>query len=238
MNITKKLILVGVGIGALFWIIEALLEVFVFYHGRSFFYYIFPPEPHIIWHRLIVITLLIVFGLLARFTIIESKKAEEALKDSEKKYRNIVDNALVGIYKSNLKGELLYANKTMAKMFEFDSPEEMMQAGVLPRYKNPKDREVIIERLKKIGKINNFEIETITKTGKPKNILVSAVLEGDTLSGMIMDVSERFELERSLKKRVKELEMFYDMAIGREVKMTELKEEIERLKKQPEGEKT
>ncbi|MFZ3136293.1 MAG: hypothetical protein WA126_02750 [Thermodesulfovibrionales bacterium] len=36
--------------------------------------------------------------------------------------------------------------------------------------------------------------------------------------------------EKELKKRVKELEEFYDMAIGRELRMKELKEEIERLK--------
>jgi len=171
-----------------------------------------------------------VFGEFAAVALLNSRTLE-LLKNSEKKYRDIVDNALVGIYKSNLRGELLYANKTLAKMFEFDSPEEMMQAGILPRYKNPKDRETLIESLKKTGRLNDFQLEVLTKTGKPKNILVSATLEGNTLSGMIIDISERLELESSLKKRVKELEMFYDMAVGREVKMTELKEEIERLKK-------
>jgi DNA-binding response OmpR family regulator len=42
---------------------------------------------------------------------------------------------------------------------------------------------------------------------------------------------EMKKLEKALQKRVKELEEFYDMAVGRELRMKELKEEIERLKK-------
>jgi C4-dicarboxylate-specific signal transduction histidine kinase len=42
---------------------------------------------------------------------------------------------------------------------------------------------------------------------------------------------EMKKLEKALQKRVKELEEFYDMAIGRELRMKELKEEIESLKK-------
>ncbi|MDP2168056.1 MAG: PAS domain-containing protein [Thermodesulfovibrionales bacterium] len=46
----------------------------------------------------------------------------------------------------------------------------------------------------------------------------------------INDVTERKKAEIELKLRVKELEEFYDMAVGRELKMMGLKDEIERLK--------
>jgi len=130
----------------------------------------------------------------------ELKRLKEALKDSEKEYGNLVDNALVGVYKTNLKGDVLYANAALAKMFEFESLEELMLEGVLRRYKNPKDREVLIENLKKNGKVENFEVETITKTGRPKNVLLNAFLEGDTISGMIVDISERKSAEEEIKK--------------------------------------
>ncbi|MDP3296176.1 MAG: PAS domain-containing protein [Thermodesulfovibrionia bacterium] len=45
------------------------------------------------------------------------------------------------------------------------------------------------------------------------------------------NITERKKVENELKDRLKELEEFYDMAIGRELKMVELKGEIERLKK-------
>jgi hypothetical protein len=53
------------------------------------------------------------------------------------------------------------------------------------------------------------------------------------------DITERRKVEekllgseKELKKRVKELEEFYDMAVGRELRMKQLKEEITELKKE------
>jgi PAS domain S-box-containing protein len=48
----------------------------------------------------------------------------------------------------------------------------------------------------------------------------------------LTDVSQRIRLENDLKKRIKELEEFYDMAVGRELRMVDLKQEIERLKEE------
>ena len=126
--------------------------------------------------------------------ITERKKTEKALWESEKKYRNLVDNALVGIYKTNLKGDILYVNEALSKMLEFGSPEDMMEEGASARYKNPKDREVLIENLRKMNRVESFEIELLTKTGKTKDVLLSATLEGDMISGMIMDITMRKHL--------------------------------------------
>lgn len=48
----------------------------------------------------------------------------------------------------------------------------------------------------------------------------------------VVDVTERVKLERDLEKRVRELEEFYEMAVGRELRMIELKEEIARLREE------
>ncbi|MDO9027505.1 MAG: PAS domain-containing protein [Candidatus Roizmanbacteria bacterium] len=46
----------------------------------------------------------------------------------------------------------------------------------------------------------------------------------------IKDITTRIKLEQELKNRLKELEEFYDIAVGRELKMMELKNEVEKLK--------
>ena len=166
---------------------------------------------------------------ITAYLINERRNFLEKTQQSEQKYRELVDNTLIGIYKSNLTGDILYVNKTMAKIFEFDSPEEMTRGSALLRYNNPKDKKILIEHLKRASRVDNFEIKVLTKTGKDKKILLCATLEGDTISGMIMDISERQQLEDTVKDRVKELEEFYNIAVGRELKMVELKEEIERL---------
>ncbi|MEE9224071.1 MAG: PAS domain S-box protein [Thermoplasmata archaeon] len=137
--------------------------------------------------------------------ITEKEKSEQALRGSEEKYRNLVDNALVGIYQTTLKGNLLYVNEALAKTFEFDSPEEMISEGALPRYKDLEKRKVLLELLKNEGSVRDFEVEVLTRTGKTKHILVDAKLEGDVLSGMVVDITERKKAEETLSKRTYDL---------------------------------
>jgi PAS domain S-box-containing protein len=172
----------------------------------------------------------IIGGIEVARNITARKQTERALEDSEKQYRSIVDSSLVGIYRTNLKGEILYVNDALAHMFDFLSPEEMMSVGVLSLYKNPEDRDLLIETLNRAGKVQAFEIEAVTKAGTTKNILFNATLQDNTISGMIMDITERKKIEEELQARVQELEKFYEIAITREIKMKELKEEVDTLK--------
>ena len=132
--------------------------------------------------------------------ISERKEVEGALLKSEKKYRALVDNALVGVYKTNLKGDILYVNEALAKMLEFESPGEMMSENVVDRYKDSKDREFLIDTLKKYGRITDFEFEQLTKTGKTRHALLTATRDDDAISGMILDVTDRKHVEEELRR--------------------------------------
>jgi PAS domain S-box-containing protein len=57
--------------------------------------------------------------------ITERRRTEQALRDSEQKYRTIVDTAHEGILASNLKSEITYANRRAAEMLGY-TPEEMV----------------------------------------------------------------------------------------------------------------
>jgi two-component system cell cycle sensor histidine kinase/response regulator CckA len=131
---------------------------------------------------------------------VEREQTEEAPRESERKYRDLVDNSIVGIYRTNSAGKILYVNEALARMLEFDSPEEMMAEGVLARYKNNKDREHLLEILKKSGRVDNFEFDLLTRKGETVTALLSAVLDQDIISGMIMDISERKRIEKALRE--------------------------------------
>ena len=143
-------------------------------------------------------------GLLVT-DITERKRAEQALKKSEKEYKELVENALVGVYKTNLNGEILYVNNSLVKILGFKSPHEMMKENVLVRYKDPKKRNDLIKKLQELGHVNNFDVEIITKTGKIRNLLFSASLEGESISGMAIDISK----EKKAMKELKESEESY-----------------------------
>lgn len=63
-------------------------------------------------------------------------------------------------------------------------------------------------------------VETKSYPLKDKSGNVTQVIE------VVSDITEKYNLEEELKKRVKELEEFYDMAVERELRMVELKDDI------------
>ena len=135
------------------------------------------------------------------------KKTEKALKESEKNYRDLVDNSLVGIFKNNMDGEILFANKAMAEMFQFDSVYELKQVNIKDLYQNVEDRQPVIEILEKEGKISNFKTELVGKDGKSVNVIISASLSDGIISGMFMDITELHRAEEEVKESLNEKEL-------------------------------
>ena len=131
--------------------------------------------------------------------VTERKQAEDALRVSEEQYRNLVDNASVGIYKANFAGRFLYVNKALATTFEFDSPQEMTAENILLRYRNPEDRAAFLDELKKNGEVNNFELDTVSKTGKTIHLLLNATLRDGIISGMVLNITEQKKLQAQLR---------------------------------------
>ena len=125
---------------------------------------------------------------------------EQQVKESDNKYRNLLNTSLVGIYQSNIKGDIIYVNEALATIFGFESPGEMLLESVIVRYKHAEDRKVLIQSLKESGSLKDLEVEALTKSGETKNILLSAVLEGDTIIGMIMDITDRKKAEKVLRE--------------------------------------
>ena len=131
--------------------------------------------------------------------ITERKRMNEALRASERQYRQLVDNALVGVYRSTPEGKFLYVNDALVRILECENAEEMLQLPIGIRYKRPEDREAFLNVLKEQGKVPHYEFEVPTKTGKLKTIAVSAVLEDGFITGMVTDVTERRHLEVQLR---------------------------------------
>jgi formate hydrogenlyase transcriptional activator len=128
------------------------------------------------------------------------------LVESEAKYRGLFDNALVGVFNSTLNGEFLFVNGALARMYDFDSPEQMLAEGSLPRWIESKQREQLIFKLQEYGSVSNFEAETITCIGRNIHILFSVKLQGEVIAGMVMDITERKLAEIELGKTYREIE--------------------------------
>ena len=124
---------------------------------------------------------------------VEQRTSE--LAASERNFRDLADSALIGIYRSMTKGEILYVNQTLAHMLGHDTPEEMTRGSALLHYSDPQVRQTFIEKLQRDGKVESYELSLLTKSGQPLTALISARINGDELTGTLLDITERKRAE-------------------------------------------
>jgi len=161
--------------------------------------------------------------------ITERKKIEAALQDSEKKFRNLVENALIGIYTTTLDGKHVFANEAMCKMLEYNSVDELILTGVKSIFKTPQERDKLLGMIMASKRVLNYELQVLTKKGKTINVLLNSFLSGEIITGMMMDITERKQAEEELQNKINELQRFHSVTIGRELTMIELKKEVNAL---------
>ncbi len=115
VDMADYMVLTGIFLGALYWALESLLNVFS-PAEISFYQEIFGPNISEVWPRLIVFCLFLMFGSHVQFTINERKKAEEALKASEEKYRTILESIEEGYYEVDIEGYFVFGNDALSKI--------------------------------------------------------------------------------------------------------------------------
>lgn len=81
--------------------------------------------------------------------VLQSK--QDLLEFSEKQYRELVEQAPLGIFTSSAQGELLRCNRQMAELFGYKTPEEMVKGvgNVSELYSSATDRPFLLQRLEK-----------------------------------------------------------------------------------------
>ncbi len=130
----------------------------------------------------------------------EREEFEKALLESERNYRELVDPSMVAIYKTTLNGDIIFANESMARMFHYNDIEDLKRVNIKNFYKKPEDRDIFLSELQKNGVVTDYEVETVGKDGQVINVLLSASLTNDVLTGMFMDITARKNAENALKR--------------------------------------
>ena len=128
--------------------------------------------------------------------------AEEALRESEERYRNLFENAPSGVFRAELEGaNFMAANKKFAEILGYSIEELQVNQSAI-KLADPKDMDRILGQLTETGIVENFEIEVITKGGEIKTCLASMKLfpKLKYLEGTLIDITERKKAEGALRK--------------------------------------
>ena len=137
----------------------------------------------------------------------ELQTANAALVESEERYRSLVTNLNVGIYRNTpgSHGRFLHVNPALARMIGFDSVEEMKQTRVIDLYQVAAEREAFLATLLRQGSVVNYELHLKKKNGIPIYGSINATIhrgqdgEVDWIDGMIKDITERKLAEQALR---------------------------------------
>ncbi|WP_244997477.1 PAS domain S-box protein [Richelia sinica] len=132
------------------------------------------------------------------------KRAEEALRQSEIKYRHIFENSLVGIGRSRLEdGLFLEINQPCADIIGYDNVDDLVGKRYAGEFHvNPGDRAFLLSQIEQHGEIRNFEIQLRRRDGSIACGLMSARAnhEESCLEFMIVDITEQQAALRERKK--------------------------------------
>ncbi|MFB6319338.1 CheR family methyltransferase [Saccharicrinis sp. FJH54] len=130
--------------------------------------------------------------------VTEKYLSDQALKESEEKYRNLVDNSLVGVYLISQDGNILYANEALIGMLEFKNQEELAQSDVFSLSSDPDESRKVLHELINKGSISNYETKLKSRTNREITVLLSAKLSGNLIRGMVIDITERIKYQHDL----------------------------------------
>ena len=155
----------------------------------------------------IVLFAVLIWVLAFRLNSSELDKAtvNETLEESEKKYRTIFEEALIGIFQSGPQGHYMNANRAMANMLGYSSPEELTASVTdiaQQLYVDPLRRDELTALMERQGLVQNFECQLYRKDGRKiwvtTNIRVIYKDGVAVYDGTTQDITERKLLEAQL----------------------------------------
>lgn len=142
--------------------------------------------------------------------ITERKKAEEALRESEEKYRSVVENMHDVFYRADMEGNITMISSSGPKMSGYESVDDMIGLNLSrDLYKKPEERDILLSTIKKEEKVTDYEIELKKKDGNSLWVSSNSHIYYDNskkplgVEGVFKDINERKKAEEVRKKNEK-----------------------------------
>jgi len=169
-----------------------------------------------------------VVGAVVTFRDITERRAMEAqLETTKSQLQHILDTSPIGVAFST-QGKVHFANPRFKDMFGVGVGDASPDL-----YVHPEDREALIRELKEMGKVENRDLQMYNRDHQVRDMLITYLpiaYDGEEgILGWLLDITDRKLVEKEIEQKYEELNRFRKIAIGRELKMIELKKEINAL---------
>ena len=136
---------------------------------------------------------------------IERRLSEEALRESEAKFRGLFETIAEGVYQSRRDGRFISVNPAFVEIFGYSSVQEIYALpGAESLYWNPTERIEFVRRVETEGEVRNFEFTARHRNGKQLVLLENARAIRDSAGrmlgyeGTLNDITERKRAEQAV----------------------------------------
>jgi PAS domain S-box-containing protein len=136
--------------------------------------------------------------------VTERRNAEEAVRESEERYRSLFERSFSGVYRATLDGRVMDCNQSFARILGYSSREEAVNSPAPKLFFTRADLRKFVGRLKEERSLSNIELRLRQKQGGLVWVLANANLlrgggEPLLIEGILMDITERKLAEEQLK---------------------------------------
>jgi PAS domain S-box-containing protein len=227
MNIIKrtnwpvlgKTIAAGIGLLAGYWLAVSLLDTYIFHEG-DLAQALFSPGSANFWERIPAVILLFTVHVTMHFAAYRYRKTQKDLRESEQKYRSLVNNLKLGIYRAtpDVKGKFLETNPAMQEITGY-TQRELSEMNISDLYIDPLERKQFIETAMSSRGNKSQEVRCKKKDGIIRTLVptITPVEDGSGqvmfFDGILEDITERKAMEKRIielyeteKKQKEELE--------------------------------
>ena len=175
------------------------------------------------------------------YDISERKRLESKLRENIEMFKSLAEHAKDAIVMIDDEGKVIFWNRQAEEMFGYRVEEAIGKDAHLlcapEKYHQDYIKKFDFFRDSGVGKVvgKTIEVTALRKNGEkfPAELSIGAFKIKDRWHAVaiVRDISERKRMEKELREKIEELERFYQLAVDRELRMVELKKEINGLLK-------
>ena len=147
------------------------------------------------------------------------KATERELRAREGEWLDLVNNAAVGVFRASDRGKFLLANREMARIFGFDTPEGFLESvpNISMIYRNSADGSRLLNELKARGLVNGAEVRARRQDNRDIWISINSrkteqTAGGVVFEGFVTDITARKKAEESLLDSERRFRMLVEQA--------------------------
>nr|WP_321352591.1 PAS domain S-box protein [uncultured Methanoregula sp.] len=149
--------------------------------------------------------------------ITEHKRAEAALRESERKYRTVIENIQDIFYRTDMEGRLTMISPSWATVLGYESTDDCIGKSVAEDfYYEPEKRDEFLEMIRKNGQVENYEAVLKRKNGQPVYVLTNSHIfynkDGSFagIEGTIRDITPLKDAELALRENEKKYRTVFE----------------------------